>query len=89
MSNLFLKKKNSKKSKNILALSNKNKIVDKYVKNVLQFNKEIIPAQKEWFNSIYSYNKNYVKNIPFYDKIVSQLIKSFFNLHYVTKKKLS
>lgn len=38
------------------------------------------PASKEWFNSIYSYNKNFSKTLPIVDKIVNKLIKSYFNL---------
>lgn len=37
-------------------------------------------ATKEWFNSIYSYNKNTVKSLPSNDVYVAKLIKSYFNL---------
>ena len=39
------------------------------------------PANKEWFNSIYAYNKNITKVLPVADKIVLSLIKSYFNLY--------
>ena len=39
------------------------------------------PANKEWFNSIYAYNKNITKVLPVTDKIVIRLIKSYFNLY--------
>jgi hypothetical protein len=40
------------------------------------------PAIKEWFNSIYVFNKNYFfKSLPITDKIINKLIKSYFNLN--------
>ena len=38
------------------------------------------PANKEWFNSIYAYNKNTIKLLPIADKVILKLIKSYFNL---------
>ena len=37
------------------------------------------PAIKEWFNSIYAFNKNTSKLLPTTDKVVIRLIKSYFN----------
>lgn len=39
------------------------------------------PANKEWFNSIYAYNKNTLKSLPVADKVVIKLIKSYFNFY--------
>lgn len=39
------------------------------------------PANKEWFNSIYSYNKDNSKLLPSADKVILKLIKSYFNLY--------
>ena len=47
------------------------------------------PASKEWFNSIYSYNKNFTKTLPIVDKIVNKLIKSYFNLSPLFNNKKS
>lgn len=47
------------------------------------------PATKEWFNSIYSYNKNFIKTLPIVDKIVNKLIKSYFNLSPLYNNKKS
>lgn len=47
------------------------------------------PATKEWFNSIYSYNKNFIKTLPIADKMVNKLIKSYFNLSPLHKNKKS
>lgn len=41
------------------------------------------PANKEWFNSIYAYNSNYIKSLPSDDKNLTKLINSYFNL-YIT-----
>jgi hypothetical protein len=37
------------------------------------------PAAQEWFNSIYSYNNNYIKSLSIADKNLMYLLKSFFN----------
>jgi len=47
------------------------------------------PANQEWFNSIYSFNKNFIKTLPIVDKIVNKLIKSYFNLSPLYNNKKS
>ena len=42
-------------------------------------------ANQEWFNSIYTYDNNYIKNIVIADKNLGRLIKSYFNLHFNNK----
>ena len=37
------------------------------------------PAAQEWYNSIYTYNTNYIKNLPIADKNLMDLLKSYFN----------
>lgn len=44
--------------------------------------KHFPPATQEWFNSIYTYNKNSLKNISIADKNLSRLIKSYFNFYF-------
>lgn len=39
------------------------------------------PANKEWFNSIYVFNKNNLKLLPIADNIVIKLIRSYFNMY--------
>src|SRR5690348_18480318 len=39
------------------------------------------PAAQEWFNSIYSFNKNYVKTLPTAHKNLMDLLKSYFNFN--------
>jgi Mitochondrial ribosomal protein (VAR1) len=43
--------------------------------------KHFPPANKEWKNSIYSYNKNIIKYFPIKDKILFNVLKSYFNLY--------
>lgn len=50
-------------------------------KNFVSKPKHYPPANKEWFNSIYSYNKNTSKLIPTADHIILKLVKSYFNLY--------
>lgn len=40
------------------------------------------PATKEWFNSIYAYNQNSIKNLSVADKTLSRLIQSYFNFYF-------
>lgn len=37
---------------------------------------------QEWKNSIYTYNSNYMKNLPVYDINVNDLIKKYFSLYF-------
>jgi len=57
------------------------------VKNTLGPIRYFPPATQEWFNSVYAYNNNYIKNISVADKNLSRLIKSYFNL-YLSKNLL-
>lgn len=50
-----------------------------YINNDTGKMKHFTPAAQEWFNSIYSYNKNYLKTLPIADKNVMKLLKSYFN----------
>ena len=43
--------------------------------------KHYVPADKEWFNSVYAYNKNTIKLQPVADKVILKLLKSYFNLY--------
>lgn len=50
-------------------------------KNFVSKPKHYPPANKEWFNSIYCYNKNTTKLLPTVDHVILKLIKSYFNLY--------
>lgn len=39
------------------------------------------PLSKEWYNSIYTFNKNYTKLLPAVDNIIIKLIGSYFNMY--------
>ena len=41
---------------------------------------------KEWSNTIYSYNKNTLKNLPSNYANVNKIIQSYFNLHFKNPK---
>nr|YP_009642655.1 ribosomal protein S3 [Phlyctis petraea]QCI56407.1 ribosomal protein S3 [Phlyctis petraea] len=44
-------------------------------------NKISIPANKEWYNSVYTYNKNLIKLLPVVDNVIIYLIRSYFNMY--------
>jgi len=50
-------------------------------KNFVSKPKHYPPANKEWFNSIYSYNKNTTKLLPTAHHAILRLVKSYFNLY--------
>ncbi len=45
------------------------------------YNRDIIPAVRNWKSSIYAYNKNAINLIPIKSKYVMKLIKAYFNLY--------
>jgi Mitochondrial ribosomal protein (VAR1) len=49
-------------------------------KNNIDYTRHFLPANIEWSNSIYAFNKNSTKHLPFMDKIIIELIKCYFNL---------
>ena len=55
--------------------------------NLKNYFKHFVPSNKEWYNSIYTYNKAYLMNIPVFDKVIVKLIKSYFNLYNKTYEK--
>ena len=63
----------------------KSKLKDKYKKKSLNkedvaiYNKDFVPAVRDWKNSIYVYNKNALSLIPVASKFVIKLIKGYFN----------
>lgn len=50
-----------------------------YIKNDTGKRRHFTPAAQEWYNSIYTYNANYVKNLIPADKNLMALLKSYFN----------
>ena len=88
MLNLFLKKANNNDNSE-LEFFNRTDISDIHNKNNIGETRHYPPASKEWFNSIYSYNKNMIKTLPIVDKIVNKLIKGYFNLNPLSNNKKS
>lgn len=76
MSNIFLKKNNHRNAKNTTEISP----VKEYI-NAMEYEKHFPVTSKEWSNNVYSYNKNSVKLLPSYDKLIIKLIKSYFNFY--------
>lgn len=64
-----------------------------YKKNIyFKINKKIVgpirhfpPATKEWYNSIYTFNKNSIKNLTVANNNLSNIIKSYFNFYFNRK----
>jgi hypothetical protein len=50
-----------------------------YIRSDTGKTRHFTPAAQEWYNSIYAYNKNYVKSLSIADKNLMNLLKSFFN----------
>jgi hypothetical protein len=80
---LFLNKKINREDNIPLLLKKKSKkIVTKpltYIESDTGKTKHFTPAAQEWFNSIYAYNKNYIKSLSIADKNLMYLLKSYFN----------
>ena len=56
------------------------KVQEKKLKKIVGETRHYPPANKEWRNSIYAFNKNNIKSLPVQDKMASKTIKSYFNL---------
>jgi len=51
-----------------------------YIQNDIGQTRHYPPAAQEWYNSIYTYNQNYIKSLPALDKSLSVLLKSYSNM---------
>lgn len=75
-------------SKNTLTKKNKENIYQKNILNNKVTKKKVqgietrhyLPATIEWFNSIYTYNHNYIKSLVTSNSVVNKRIKNFFLL---------
>ena len=65
---------------NLFELYN-NKTEKKKINSQEKHNKHYPSAVREWNNSIYAFNKNAINLIPQVTKLVTKLIKSYFNLY--------
>jgi hypothetical protein len=79
MPNIFYNKFNKvntlKKTTGVVCLKKKNSN-----KNNIDYTRYFPPANIEWYNNIYAYNRYSLKHLHFFDKMVITLIKSYFNL---------
>ena len=70
--------KNLKKNSKIISLRSKIGDIGK--------TKYLPSFTKEWKNTIYSFNKNIMKNIPVNNLNINKIIKSYFNLYFKNNK---
>jgi len=67
-------------------INNKYKVIPLNItKNTLGPIKYFPYTTREWFNSVYAFNINSVKNLSIADKNLIKLIKSYFNFYFVKK----
>ena len=64
---------NKIKTNNINSLILDKKFLSK--SNDLHQIKHYPPTNKEWFNSVYQFNKNYTKSLPITDIVINKLFK--------------
>lgn len=64
-------------------INNNHKIIplNEEKNTAFSFYRHFPPANKEWINSIYVFNKNDTKFLPIADKLLYKLIKNYFNLY--------
>lgn len=89
MLNIFLKKAKPNQVNSELDFFIGRNIWDLHNNNNIGDTRHYPPASQEWFNSIYSYNKNLTKTLPIVDNTVYKLIKSYFNLNPLANNKKS
>jgi len=79
----------NKTNENLIIFSkyfNKNKSSTTYIQNSYVGNyKYFPPVSKEWKDSVYTFNKNNIKNLPIYDLKINEIIKNYFNLYFKPK----
>jgi hypothetical protein len=67
----------------IKKINNKFKIIPlNVITNTLGPTRHFPSATKEWFNSVYAFNSNSIKNFNIADRNFIKLIKSYFNLYF-------
>ena len=56
--------------------------------DVTIYKRDVIPAVRNWKNSIYAYNKNAISLIPIKSRFVIKLIKGYFNSYHLELESL-
>ena len=69
------------------SLGNQARITKNIIPKIMGDIRHYPPANKEWKNSIYAYNKNSLRSLPALDKMATKTIKSYFSL--TNNKKLA
>jgi hypothetical protein len=72
---------------NIKSTPIQNKTIISNIDNIKRENKYFSPSNKEWSNSIYSFNKNTTKSIPVLDNVILKIIKIYFNIYNIKTEK--
>lgn len=83
MINILKKKQNIYDNKSLNIYINKerdNKILDKLNKSEYENIIYYPSSSKEWFSSIYTYSKSYIKSLISIDLLLNNLVKSYFNM---------
>ena len=66
--------------------NNNNNLIISNINKMINTIKHFPPANKEWINSIYSYNSKKIKHFIVKDKILFSIIKSYFNLYNIKEQ---
>ncbi len=66
--------------------NNNNNLILSNIEKTIDTVKHFPPANKEWINSIYSYDSKKIKHLIVKDKILFSIIKSYFNLYDVKEQ---
>lgn len=78
-------KLNNNTSKNSILIKSSSKLSMNNKIDVNISDKHLHPQNKQWINSVYYYNKGYLKNLPSLDTTVNNLARSYFN--FISKHK--
>ena len=70
-----------------LNLNETNKQTGFEYKNLVGLSKHFVPSMKEWHNSIYTYNRETIKSLPYFDRLVFKITKSYLNFYNIGLEK--
>ena len=56
--------------------------------NITIYNKDLVPAVRNWKSSIYAFNKNAISLIPIKSRFVMKLVKGYFNSYHLELESL-
>ena len=75
---------------NIIKLKLKNTYKKKSLNttDLTNYNRDLIPAVRNWKSSIYAYNKNAINLIPVKTKFVMKLVKGYLDSYHLSLESL-